>query len=264
MVERGSGVPVVLIPGIQGRWEWLSPAVDALARHCRVITFSLADEPTSGATPVGPPGMEAYVIQVTDVLDRAQVSQAVIVGMSYSGLVATEFANRYPERVLGLVLLSALPPGWTPDARARFYMRAPRLLSPIFALTSPLRLLPEVRAALPAGALMRFAVAFAYRALRSPLSPGRMARRLRWTESFALSQPLRLQAPALVITGEDSLDRVVAPHVTREYLQLIPHARVAKLPRTGHIGLVTRPAAFAELIAGFVETLSSHGKRISA
>ena len=33
IVDRGSGVPVVVIPGIQGRWEWMKPGVDALARR---------------------------------------------------------------------------------------------------------------------------------------------------------------------------------------------------------------------------------------
>jgi hypothetical protein len=48
IIDRGGGTPVVVIPGIQGRWEWMKPAIDALAQRCRVITFSLADEPSCG------------------------------------------------------------------------------------------------------------------------------------------------------------------------------------------------------------------------
>ena len=44
IVDQGSGPPIVLSPGLQGRWEWMRPAVDALAKHYRVITFSLCDE----------------------------------------------------------------------------------------------------------------------------------------------------------------------------------------------------------------------------
>ena len=47
MVDIGSGSPLVLVPGIQGRWEWMRPAVDALARRLRVLTFTLAGERTS-------------------------------------------------------------------------------------------------------------------------------------------------------------------------------------------------------------------------
>ncbi len=39
--EFGQGPPLVLIPGIQGRWEYLRPAIDALSRTFRVLTFPL-------------------------------------------------------------------------------------------------------------------------------------------------------------------------------------------------------------------------------
>ena len=54
--------------------------------------------------------------------------------------------RRYPERVAGLVLVSALPPSWRPDARARFFLRSPMLLLPLFLLSS-LRLHREIAAA---------------------------------------------------------------------------------------------------------------------
>ena len=40
--DEGSGPPIVVIPGVQGRWEWMRPALRALATHCRVISYSLA------------------------------------------------------------------------------------------------------------------------------------------------------------------------------------------------------------------------------
>ena len=70
---------------------------------------------------------------------RADLRDALVIGVWYGGPVAAEFAARHPGRVRGLVLVSALPFGWHPDERARFYLRAPRLLSPLFciALTAP-------------------------------------------------------------------------------------------------------------------------------
>ena len=46
IVESGHGAPLVLIPGVQGRWEYSRGIVEALARFYRVITFSLCDERT--------------------------------------------------------------------------------------------------------------------------------------------------------------------------------------------------------------------------
>ena len=71
IIDVGTGPPLVLIPGIQGRWEWMRPAVDALARYCRVITFSLADERTCGASFDPSRGFDCYVEQVMAAMDQA-------------------------------------------------------------------------------------------------------------------------------------------------------------------------------------------------
>lgn len=264
MIDRGSGIPVVIIPGIHGRWEWMSPTVDALAARCRVLTFSLGDEPTSGFSFDEARGIDAYVEQVRETLDRARLEKAVIAGVSYSGLIATEFAARYPQRVIGLVLVSALPLGWRPDSRARFYIRAPRLLSPLFCIASPARMFPEVTAALPLAAGLRFMLSYGYRAIRAPISPRRMARRARWTETHECCDPSGIDAPALVITGEDRLDRVVPAAQTREYVDRLPNARHVTLHGTGHIGFITKPSAFADLVCRFASEISTDAKRIPA
>ena len=53
------------------------------------------------------------------------------------------------------------------------------------------------------------------------------------------------------MTGEAGLDRVVPTTLTAEYTRIWPHARAVTLERTGHLGLVTRAEAFADIIAGF-------------
>src|SRR5688500_11325026 len=146
IIDVGSGPPIVIVPGIQGRWEWMKPAVDALATRCRVITFSLADEPTCGGRFDEARGFESYVDQIRHAMDQAEVETAAVCGVSYGGLIAAAFASRHPERVSSLLLVSALPPDWAPDARVRFYLRAPVLLSPLF-LVGSLRMYREIAAA---------------------------------------------------------------------------------------------------------------------
>jgi len=85
-------------------------------------------------------------------------------------------------------------------------------------------------------------------------SPTKMASRVRLLESLHIEDALRtVRAPVLIVTGEAELERVVPVHLTREYLDLWPQARVATLPRTGHLGLITKPAEFAQLVVPFVE-----------
>jgi pimeloyl-ACP methyl ester carboxylesterase len=260
IVDRGGGTPVVVVPGIQGRWEWMKPAIDALAQRCRVITFSLADEPSCGAPFDERGGFWCYVDQVRAALDAAGVGRAAICGVSYGGLIAAAFAARYPDRTSSLILVSALPPSWRPDRRVRFYVRAPRLLTPVFLLAS-LRMYQEIAAA--SGGVVRGAAAgvrHAWRVVTHMFSPRRMTRRVGLLASvdFAAELP-RVSQPTLVITGEPSLDRAVpVRHTTREYAALWPHARFATLERTGHLGLIMRPDEFARLVVSFAD-LAAHG-----
>lgn len=254
MIDIGSGTPIVLIPGLQGRWEWMRPAVEALAKHHRVVSFSLCDERTS-PFPCDPArAFENYVAQVATAMDRAGLAQAAIAGVSYGGLIAAEFSARYPERVSSLVLASALHSGWQPNARQQRYLNAPRLMSPLFAATAPARMNPEVKAAFPRiSARLRFMAGQGVRIAMAPASPARMARRVAWAAAHPFADPRRIQAPALVMTGEPGLDKVVPVEVTELYISEIRLAQRVVLERTGHLGLVTRPDQFATILGRFVD-----------
>ena len=260
IVDTGSGTPIVLIPGLQGRWEWMRPTVDALARQHRVITFSLCDERTS-PFPCNPDkAFENYVEQVELALDRVQVDKAVIAGVSYGGLIAAEYAARRPQRVQGLVLANALHKTWHPNSQQEKFLRSPRLMSPLFVATAPTRMRPEMRASFPdLFARLKFMVTFGCNVMWALASPAKMARRIDWASRHHFADPRRIEAPALIITGEPELDRVVPVDVTRRYLDDLHTARHVVLERTGHNGLVTRPDAFADVLGRFVD-----GCRLSA
>ena len=58
-------------------------------------------------------------------------------------------------------------------------------------------------------------------------------------------------APTLIITGEAHLDYVVPVDGSAAYERLIANAHRVVLPATGHLGSMTRPREFAELIRAF-------------
>ena len=264
IIDLGSGQPVVIVPGIQGRWEWLRPGVTALARECRVITFSLADEPSCHGRFDEADGFSSYVEQIGAAMDAAGIGRAVVCGVSYGGLIAAAFAARHPDRVSGLVLTSAIPPSWKPDSRVRFYLRAPVLLSPLFFVAS-LRLYREIAAASTGvSSGVAAAVGHGWNVIGHMFSPSRMARRVRLLQDHLLEQELAsLTVPSLIITGEPGLDRVVPVQATHEYARLWPHAQVATLARTGHLGSITRPDEFARIVTQFVRSASyqEHDRR---
>lgn len=167
--------------------------------------------------------------------------------------MAAAFAARHPERVAGLALVSAIPPSWRPDARAKFFMRRPRLLLPLFLLGS-LRLYPEIAAAYDGwwqgiwAALRQGA-----RSIAHFPAPERMARRASMVGDAHVEDLAALHVPVLVVTGQPGLDRVVPTQLTAEYTRIWPHGTAVTLERTGHLGLVTRAGQFARIIAHFAE-----------
>jgi pimeloyl-ACP methyl ester carboxylesterase len=252
VIDLGRGEPVVVVPGIQGRWEWMRPGVEALAQHRRVITFSLGDEPTAGYNGAEQ-GFDLYVDQIARALDSTGLPRAAICGVSFGGLVAAAFAARHPERVTSLVLASAVPPSWKVDRRASFYLRSPRLFAPLFCLSS-LRLYREIATARP-GLWNGVSTALRHAAnvTTHPFNAGRMANRALMTTGLDWSGLNGVRVPTLLVTGEPSLDRVVPPSLTLEYLQLWPHAQHTTLLRTGHLGIITRPQEFADIVGTFLD-----------
>ena len=260
MIDIGSGSPVVLIPGLQGRWEWMRPAVEAMAKRHRVLSFSLCDERSSPFPCAVERGFENYIDQTVAAMDRAGIEKATIAGVSYGGLIASEFAARHPGRVTGLVLASALHSAWQPNSQQRQYLKSPWLMSPLFVATAPGRMRPEMSAAFPGmAARLRFMASHSVRVALAPTSPAKMARRIAWASTHRFADLRAITSRALIVTGEARLDKVVPVAITERYLAEQQSARHVVLERTGHLGIVTRPELFAELIGHFLD-----GDRIPA
>ncbi len=257
MTDRGAGLPLVLVPGIQGRWEWMLPAVGALAARCRVISGSLPGDAGSVADIDPAVGFERYIQWLDILLERAGVPGPVsLCGVSYGGWIALHYAAVRPQRVRTLTLVSTPSPSWRPGCRVERYLAAPRLMAPAFALGSCFRLYPEIAAAVPSlPARTRFIANHLWRVMRYPAAPTRMAERARYADRVDFTADCtRVAAPTQVVTGAPGLDRVVEVASTQEYLRAIPGSRYDRLGRTGHMGLVTRSERFADVVTRFVQT----------
>lgn len=258
-VDVGRGVPLVLIPGVQGRWEWMGAAVDALSERFRVLTFTLAGEPTSNHPFDARLGFDNFTAQLDRLFDEARIREAVICGVSYGGLIGLRYAALHPSRVRALALVSAPPPDYEPDDRTERYLRAPRLMTPLFCAGAISRGWAEMRRALPTWrARGAFASRQAAQVARAPMRPRLMRDRVRLLRTVNLVEAAKdCRSPVLVITGDPDLDRVVTVASTLRYRELLPHVRVVRIERTGHLGLVLRPDVFAQHIADFVGHLET-------
>jgi pimeloyl-ACP methyl ester carboxylesterase len=246
--EQGHGPALVLIPGINGPWEWAGPAIDALARTFRVLSFSLS------AGGDGRSEIECDVDQVIRMLEARRIERAIICGISYGGVVAANFAANFPSRVSALIVASAPGAGWHLRPRHEMYARWPLVFAPIFFLEAPFRLRHELAGTFPSlPDRLRFTRWQMTRLIAAPLSVSQMANRARALASHDIvADCRRIAAPTLVVTGERALDRVVPVESTATYTQFIDGARSIVLERTGHLGTITRPDAFAAAVETFV------------
>src|SRR4051794_16210137 len=105
--DAGSGPAVVLLhgqPGSSADWE---PVAALLERDFRVV---VPDRPGYGDTGGDAHGISINADAVATLMDRLQIDKATMVGHSWGGAPALDFANRHPERVDGLVLVSSVAP----------------------------------------------------------------------------------------------------------------------------------------------------------
>ena len=254
MFDQGKGPALIVIPGVQGRWEWMKPALDELARRCRALSYTLCGDIGSDMKFEPGLGFDNFVHQLDQVFERTGIERAALCGVSYGGFIALRYAALRPERVTSLVFVSSPAPGWVPNGRQKQYLTHPWRSTPAFVLSSPLRLWPEIKAAYDTTPeRLAFSLRHGLRVISAPVIPPRMARRVAVQQQLDFVPDCeRIKAPTLIVTGEDDLDQIVPAEVTRQYRRLIPGARYVQMKRSGHIGLLTHPATFADIVTGFI------------
>jgi pimeloyl-ACP methyl ester carboxylesterase len=243
VIEQGSGPALVLIPGLPGPWEFIRPAVSALSSSFRVLTMSLGPECT----------IDSDVARVVAALDERRIDRAVVCGISFGGLVALRFAAAHPRLTSALVLASVPGPGAHLRPHHRLYAQWPHLFGPVLMIETPVRLRQEILRAIPdRRRRWAFDLSTAKALFETGISFSKIARRAQLIEQIDITADCaRVTAQTLVVTGEAGLDHVVPTGSTSEYLRAIPGSTHVVLESTGHLGSITRPEMFHQVMTEF-------------
>src|SRR5277367_2859583 len=242
-VREGIGVPLVLCNGIGASLEVLDPLVENLA--CPVIRF---DVPGTGGSPtsIAPYGFPYLAWVLGRVLSKLGIGVVDVLGLSWGGALAQQFAFQNPRRCRRLILVSTgVGIGMVPGR--------PAVLA---KLLTPRRFLDHDYAAKIAGELYgggaRTDASIVQRLFDRHLmagSPVGYAYQLLaasvWSSLFAL--PL-IRQPTLIVAGTD--DPIIPVVNARIMGRLLPHATM-HLHTGGHVDPVTNAAEFAPLIESF-------------
>ena len=117
LVHRtGSGPPLLLLPGLGSPWAEFGTVLPALSRRFDVLAVDL---PGQGGSPSLPASVRPDVAALTDAvereLDRQEVAEPHVLGVSLGGRIGLELARR--QRARSVVAISPTGPV-TPPERA--------------------------------------------------------------------------------------------------------------------------------------------------
>ncbi|HEX2241189.1 MAG TPA: alpha/beta hydrolase [Actinomycetota bacterium] len=235
LAELGSGDPVVVLHGWGGRIESMTPTINCLARHYRVVAVDL---PGFGDAPV-PQGAWTtadYAIFIRDLLQGRGVERAHFVGHSFGAKVSLYLAATHQHAVDKLVLVGSSGLRSAPSLRTRIKRSASRAARAAGYLGPPGRVLRDSIYSRIASQDYRDA---------GPLRPI-LVRVV--NEDFAYLLP-RIKASTLLVWG--SRDDAVPLAHARQMEKSIPDAGLVVFEGAGHFAYLDEPDRFCRIVRHF-------------
>ncbi len=266
---EGNGDPVVLLHGLNGVVEDFTGAlIDRLAEEHEVLAI---DRPGYGFTDRPDPAISQMPRQAAwldNLLAELGVEDAIVVGHSLGGALATTYALDHPHRVRGLVLVAPyLYPNETPPDALHSSPDWPlvrQLVAHLFLVPIGRPLARRLAAVsfdpepMPSG----YAQLWADRSLRPSqfLTVLDEARHLEAHVRETADRYAELAAPTIVLAGtEDALIDAVE-HAER-FHEAVPHAWLRTIEGAGHMLPWTRPSQVLAAVdeVGYLATKRTGG-----
>jgi non-heme chloroperoxidase len=257
-IEQGHGEPVVLLHGGQADYRAWGAQMPAFAEKYRVIAYSRRYN-YPNKNPVTPDYRVAYsdAEDLAGLIGQLKLGRVHLVGVSIGAFTALVLAIEHPDMVRSLILAEAPihrwaandPKGaplqkefektiWEP-ATAAFNAGsdegAMRIFVNGFAQTNKFdKLPPEARAVAMQNAGF-------FRAVASSSDP---------FPDLSKDKVKRLQAPVLLVTGENTLP--VLKFISDELAGLLPKVERTTIPNAGHASARENPQAFNQAVLTFL------------
>jgi poly(3-hydroxyalkanoate) depolymerase len=239
--------PLLLCNGIGASLELLQPFVDALDQRRPVIRFDMPGVGGSPA-PVLPYHLATSAPLLAGLLDQLGYPQADVLGISWGGALAQQFALSRPDRVRRLVLVATGTGALMVPARPTILLR----------MLTPRRHRDAGYAARIAGHLYggsaRTDPAVARDLLHATtrLGPARgyfyqLISAAGWT---SLPRLARLRPPALILAGDDD---PIIPLVNARIMRWLIKNSQLHVYEGGHLELAARPDRIAPVVEAFLD-----------
>ena len=250
IAETGSGRPLLLINGLGAGTRTWWPFAERLSERHRLIMLDAPGGSCGGGRPLRMRGLARLVAQlVAELCDELGETKVDVLGYSWGGALALQFAHDAPRYIRRLVLASTSPGvgGKLPSPGVLMLVSSPL---PYLSRSYLTRIAPVIY-----GGGMRRGGASARRELERLLGyrPNlidslQQVYAISWWTS--LSWLHRVTAPTLVLCGAD--DPLVPAQNARLLARQIPRARLELVPDAGHLWMLEQPEASASLVGEFL------------
>lgn len=251
-VEKGSGDPILFIPGLIGLAAQWSHQVDHFAENYRAVAFDhrgvgYSDKPVHEYT------TSLLAADAASLLDALGIGRAHIVGASTGGAIAQVLGLDHPSRVRSLTLVST----WArPDA---YYRRVQEMRKQVllgmgmkpYVKLSSLWTAGPVQFRDMLDSLEAFEAAQVEQAAPAEVIAARIDATL---EHDRLDHLPRITAPTMVIVADD--DTLVPPYLGATIAAAIPGARLVRMREGGHNCFRADPVSFNRILEQFLVTAS--------
>jgi pimeloyl-ACP methyl ester carboxylesterase len=260
--RAGRGPVLLLLHGIAGSSETWVPAMRLLQRDYTVIAPDLLGHGAS-AKPPGDYSLGNYAAGLRDFLDVLGIDRATVVGQSYGGGVALQFAYQFPERCERLALVDAGGLGREVSWLLRLvtlpgaeYVLPALFLAPVrdwgnwvlsFLRIRGFRSDRATEMWRSFGSLTDPANRAAFvRTMRAVIEPGGQA--VSATDRLYLAQEM----PTLIVWGDQ--DKIIPVNHAHQTHEAIPNSRLEIISGVGHFPHVEEPYRFVEILVDFLRT----------
>jgi proline iminopeptidase len=260
----GQGYPLVLMHGGPSADLWTLAAFRRCADRFTLVFYDHRCNGRSQGAPVSSMTWENLTADADALRERLGFERWAVLGHSFGGHVALEYALRYPDRLSHLVLLdTAGDSRWSQTAADRLAERGyppekvdlvRRWFNGEFAPKEYLRILLRIGGAYSHHPILGTARALMCGGWRTKMRPEALIFAGRhlvkgWTVMDRLGE---ISVPTLVMAGRE--DFVFPPECQRELAAGIPDARLQLIERAGHNPHDEKPAEVMRAIREFITT----------
>ncbi len=251
--SHGAGEPLVLISGFaSGAWNWFKQTGE-LAKDFRVITFDPRGVAHSKISDdlVSTVSIQTIADDVANLLDELNIEKANVLGISFGGFVAQEFALNYPERLAKLILAC------TSFGGANHVPPAPEVLS-AFASTDNLNTLERIRKFMRPAFTPEFAERNADEVEKVCVlrEQNIVPEKVYFQQLFSAmtfdtaTRISQIKAETLILTG--NADVVVPMQNSINLSNSIPNARLEIIEGGSHLFFIENAKEFNKIVTDFV------------